>query len=150
MAILDRETYKKMEYYLYNYFEIKKEVQDHKEDIVNAGRREIDISGSGRSYHADTTAMKALKLVAPEMQKKEKWLEIIEKTLKQYDGTDKGKLLEKKYFDELGELHICNELYISRATYYNWREEILLYMTLLAVQNKLINVNSITREEKTG
>jgi hypothetical protein len=44
----------------------------------------------------------------------------------------------KKYFDEFGERHICLELHIEKTTYYRWREEIIMYATLLAAQEGFI------------
>lgn len=40
MRILDRKTYKQMEWYLYNYHEIKREVQEEKDDIINSCDRD--------------------------------------------------------------------------------------------------------------
>lgn len=140
MGVLDRKTYRKIEYYLYHYFEIRREVEQEKEDIIEAGGRDIVEWGGGISYHSDPTASKAIKLVRPDIVEKEKWLKVIENTIQHFKGTEKGRLLQKKYFDELGEKHICEELHIERATYYNWRNEIVFYTALLAAQEGLIKV----------
>lgn len=140
MGILSRQTYKKIEYYLYNYYNIRREVEQEKRDIIEAGGRDILEWGGGISYHSDPTATRAIKLTRPELVEKEKWLKVVEGTIQHFQGTDKGKLLQKKYFDELGERHICQELHIERATYYNWRNEIVLYAALLAAQEGLIKV----------
>jgi len=140
VGILERRIYKKIEYYLYHYFQIRREVEQEKEDIIESGGRDIVEWGGGISYHSDPTASKAVRLTKPEIIEKEKWLKIIEKTIQHFESTEKGRLLQKKYFDELGEKHICEELYIERATYYNWRNEIVLYAALLAAQEGLIKV----------
>ena len=140
MSVLDRRTYKKIEYYLYNYYKIKREVELKKQDIIESGGRDLTELGGGISYHSDPTATRAIKLTRPELVKKEKWLKVVEGTIQHYKGTEKGRLLKKKYFDELGEKHICEELYIERATYYNWRNEIVFYTALLAAQEGLIKV----------
>ena len=140
MSVLDRRTYKKIEYYLYNYYKIKREVELKKQDIIESGGRDLTEWGGGISYHSDPTATRAIKLTRPELVEKEKWLKVVEGTIQHYKGTEKGRLLQKKYFDELGEKHICEELYIERATYYNWRNEIVLYAALLAAQEGLIKV----------
>lgn len=140
MGVLDRKTYRKIEYYLYHYFEIRREVEQEKEDIIEAGGRDIVEWGGGISYHSDPTASKAIKLARPDLVEKEKWLKVIEGTIQHFQGTEKGRLLQKKYFDELGERHICQELHIERATYYNWRNEIVFYTALLAAQEGLIKV----------
>lgn len=138
MGVLDKKNYRKIEYYLYHYFEIRREVEQEKEDIIEAGGRDIVEWGGGISYHSDPTASKAIKLVRPDIVEKEKWLKVIEGTIQHFQGTEKGRLLQKKYFDQLGERHICRELHIERTTYYRWREEIVLYTALLATQYGLI------------
>jgi len=140
MGVLDRKTYKKIEYYLYHFFEIRREVEQEKQDIIEAGSRDLTEWGGGISYHSDPTANRAIKLTRPDLVEKEKWLKVIEGTIQHFQGTEKGRLLQKKYFDELGERHICQELHIERATYYNWRNEIVFYTALLAAQKGLIKV----------
>jgi hypothetical protein len=140
MGVLDRKIYRMIEYHLYHYFQIRQELEQEKWDIIESGGRDIIEYGGGISYHSDPTALKVVRLTKPEIIEKEKWLKIIEKTIQHFEGTEKGRLLQKKYFDQLGEKHICRELYIERATYYNWRNEIVLYTALLAVQEGLIKV----------
>lgn len=138
MGVLDRKIYKKIEYYLYHYFEIRREVEEIRQDIIEGGGRDITERGSGISYHSDPTANKVVKLTRPDLIEKEKWLKVVEGTIQHFEGTDKGRLLQKKYLNGLGERHICQELLIERATYYNWRNEIVLYAAILAAQYGLI------------
>jgi len=53
-------------------------------------------------------------------------------------------LLQKRYFDELGEIQNCLELHIERTTYYRWREEIVVYTAMIAAQEGLIRINNIS------
>ena len=140
MGVLERQIYKKIEWHLYNYFNLKREVNEAKEEIINAGGRDLTEWGGGISYHSDPTALRAIKLTRPELIEKEKWLKVIENTIQHFKGTEKGRLLQKKYFDELGEKQICRELHIERATYFRWREEIVTYTAMLALQEELINI----------
>jgi len=140
---MERQMYRKTEYYLYNYYSIKTELKEARENIINAGKREYDISGVGISYHTDPTAMKALKLTSPEMKEKEKWLKVIEVTMKRYMGTRKGKLFEEQYINNSGEKYICNKLDVSRTTYYNWRNEIVNFAMQVAIEENLIKISNI-------
>jgi len=140
MGVLDRKTYRRIEYYLYHYFQIRREVEQEKEDIIESGGRNIVEWGGGISYHSDPTANKAIKLTRPDLIEKEKWLKVIEDTIQHFQGTEKGRLLQKKYFDQLGERHVCEELHIERTTYYRWREEIVIYIAMLAIQEGLIKI----------
>jgi len=146
MGILSRKIYKQIEWYLYNYYEIKREVQELKDEIIEGIEgRSYDISelGGGISYHSDPTALKTLKLCKKDIVDYEKWLKIIDAVIKHFSGTEKGRMLQKKYFDELGETHIRQELHIERTTYYRWREEIVIYTAMLAIQEGLIKLANI-------
>ena len=147
---MERQMYRKTEYYLYNYYSIKTELKEARENIINAGKREYDISGVGISYHTDPTAMKALKLTSPEMKEKEKWLKVIEVTMKRYMGTRKGKLFEEQYINNSGEKYICNKLDVSRTTYYNWRNEIVNFAMQVAIEENLIKIARILPSSTSG
>lgn len=140
MALIDRKIYKKIEYYLYNYNEIIKEIEQYKEDIALSGGREYGEVGGGQSYHSDPTAIKAIKLTSSKIIEEEKWLTIVEQTVKKYKGTAKEYLIKLKYQQELKEARICQELNIERTTYYTWRQEIVTYAALVAAQEGLIKV----------
>ncbi len=140
MGVLDKRIYKRIEWHLYNYHNLKREIEQEKQEIIEKSGRDIAEWGGGISYHSDSTANRAIKLTRPDLVEKEKWLKVIEGTIQHFQGTEKGRLLQKKYFDELGERHICQELHIERATYYNWRNEIVFYTALLAAQEGLIKV----------
>ena len=140
MGIIDRKTYKKIEFYFYNYYAIKRELHDRKEDIIEESRSSIGEWGGGISYHSDPTASKAIKLCKDNIVEEEKWVKVVERVIEKYKGTGKGKLLQKKYFDELGEVHICREIHIERATYFSWRTEIILSAAIYAAQEGLLKV----------
>ncbi|NPV44819.1 MAG: DUF1492 domain-containing protein [Firmicutes bacterium] len=129
-----------IEYHLYHYFQIRQELEQEKWDIIESGGRDIIEYGGGISYHSDPTASKAVKLTRPDLVEKEKWLKVIEGTIQHFQGTEKGRLLQKKYFDQLGERYVCEELHIERTTYYRWREEIVVYTAMLAIQEGLIKI----------
>lgn len=141
MGVLDRKTYKQVEWYLYNYQSIRREVQEAKDEIVNAGGRDLSEWGGGTSYHSDPTASRAVKLCKKKIVNYEKWLKVVELVIIHFLETDKGKLLQKKYFDELGERQICDELHIERTTFYRWREEIVVYTAIIAIEERLIKIS---------
>lgn len=139
MRILSKEIYRKIEYYLYNYFGIKKEIAEYRENTITAKAYNIGEHGGGRSYHSDPTAMKAVRL--SEVLEKEKWTKVIEGTVSYFGDSEKGKLLELKYFDKCRKVHICQKLHIEHATYYRWQNDIVLYAAMLAIQDDLIEIN---------
>ena len=144
MGILARQTYKQIEWYLYNYHHLRREVRESKENIIEAGGRDYSEYGGGQAFRSDPTANKAMKLCKKDIIEYEKWLKIIKHVIKHYNGTPLGLLLQKRYFDEFGEIQICRELHIERSTYYRWREEIVTYTAMIAVQEGLIKISNIS------
>ncbi len=142
MGILSRKIYKQIEWYLYNYYEIKREVQELKDEIIEGRSYDISEWGGGISYHSDPTAVKAVKLCKRDIIEYEKWLKTVEISINHFKNTEKGRLLQMKYFEELSEMYICQELHIERATYFRWREEIVIYTAMLALQEGLIKISN--------
>ena len=141
MAVLNRHTYKKIEYYFYNYFLLKNEAAEKEEEIIKSQGSSKDIlklDWATNKNKTDITAAKAMRLC--ELQEKEKWLRVIGAVIERYRDTEKLKLIEKKYFEGLSEVQICTELHVERRTYYIWRNEIVLFAAIIAVQEGVLKV----------
>ncbi len=144
MSVLDRKTYKRVEWHLYHYFELKRQIQEYREEILNSSKLLIGEVGGGQSYHSDPTALKAIQLTEPKLLEKEKWVMVIEKTIQRYKGTEKGRLLQMQYLDEEDPNYIQDTLHIERRTYFAWRNEIVLYTAILAQKYGLIDVEKVS------
>ena len=66
------------------------------------------------------------------------WRNVIESVLTKYQDSEKGRLIELRYFRDKSEVQICMELYISKRLYYDWIKEILHDVALMAAYEKLI------------
>ena len=66
------------------------------------------------------------------------WRNVIESVLIKYQDSEKGRLIELRYFRGKSEVQICMELYISKRLYYDWIKEILHDVALMAAYEKLI------------
>ena len=140
MGVIDRKTYKKIEFYLYNYRELAEFLEGYKMEIIERGNRELVEWGKGISYRSDPTANRAVKLCEENILKTERWLKVIDKVKSRFKGTLKGELIRFKYERGMSEIAICRELNIERSTYYAWRQEVVLYAALVAAQVGLIQV----------
>lgn len=146
MAVLDSQIYKRIEWRLYHYFDTKHQAEDLVEEqkaLLNPGRTPASPGGGGVSRKSDPTAtntLKRMQLVSPQREAA-KWAHTIERTIARYEGTEKGTLLELKYFSDMSEDYICGILNIERATFFNWRNEIVLFTALVAAQEGLIRVS---------
>jgi hypothetical protein len=129
--IIDKQTFKKIEYYLYNSDRLKREIEQARTQIIEAGSTEMAGGINGIGYHSDPTAGKALKLSTNRIAEYEKWIKTVEQVRKKYQGTDKAKFIEAKYGKGLSEKEVCRRLFISRTTFFTWRKEIVLYTGLL-------------------
>lgn len=140
MSVISRNVYKKIEWHLYHYHQLCREIEEEKRYIIEDIGKDVIEYGKGISYRSDPTAGKALKLCKKDIVQKEKWVHIIEKTIKRFEGTGKDMLIQKKYFDQIGDNRIMNDLHIVQATFYRWKGEIVLYICLLAVQEDLFKI----------
>jgi len=140
MAVLDREIYKEIEKMLYKYFELKRMYKEKREEIMFGQKNNIKANIKNIGYYSDPTATTAIRLLSKELETIENWIKVIEKVREKFAGTDKGKLLEMQYFEELGPEHIQSKLHIERRTYYMWRNDIVLFTALLAQKYGLIDV----------
>lgn len=144
MRIIDRATYRKIEHFLYGYHRIKEEIEKERAEIIERGAAQVDVSGKGRSQHSDPTAIKGIKLADnPVLAEKENWVKVIDKTIHNLKGTEKGNLLNLQYFENLGRYKICQRLHIERRTYFSWRNDIVYYVALLAQKYNLIDVEKV-------
>ena len=70
-----------------------------------------------------------------------KWLEVIERAIKKFEGTPKKNLIYKRFFLQEKEVRIFTDLYIDRSTYYLWQHEVYEYAYVVAVSKQLLTID---------
>lgn len=148
---------KTLEHYLYNYYDEVRKLHNIKKNIIEASPSQFQEAGGGGINHmSNPTELKGIKLASnKDIIEKEKWLKVVKDVIKNAEihdklyGTKYYTLINKKYFDELGEEQICNELNIERATYYFWKREILMMGINLATAIGLIKYDDFLKKSKT-
>lgn len=144
---------KTLEHFLYNYYNELRELHDMKQNIIESSPAQFEeVGGGGISRHSDPTALKGIKLTTnKEIVRREKWLKVVKdliddmKVIDKREGKDYTGLIQKKYFDELGEEQVCDELKIERTTYFKWKKDILRHGLLLAAAIGLIKYEALRK-----
>lgn len=144
MAVLDTKLYKQIEWRLYNYHALKRKASEYggnRTDILFEGRLPMTGGGGGTSRRSDPSCGKALRLVQldNECDSARRWVDVIELVIERYNGIAKGRLLQMLYFEELGREHISARLNIERSAFFSWRDDIVTYTAMAALEHKLIN-----------
>lgn len=66
------------------------------------------------------------------------WRNVIDSVVTKYKDTEKGRLIELRYWKKKTEVQICMELHISQRLYYSWIDDILQDAALMAAYERLI------------
>ena len=66
------------------------------------------------------------------------WCTVFEKTLEKFKWEQKDKLMQKRFLDRKSVWRTCEEIGISRATYFYWLEDILQSAFLWAKELRLM------------
>ncbi len=123
----EREVLRFVENELYAYPWMEQELQELRADIIEAGYGTTTVPvHNKRITPGDPTLEKTIKLITSKRLKRlTESYEAISRVLATLDD-DQRKFVQLKYWDrKLTDYGICQRLYISRRTLYNWRHRIL-------------------------
>ena len=123
----EREVLRFVENELYHYPWIEQQLQELSADIIEAGYGTTIVHVKKKtSTPGNPTLEKTIKLITSKRLKRlTESYEAISRVLARLDD-DQRKFVQLKYWDrKLTDYGICQRLYISRRTLYNWRHRIL-------------------------
>lgn len=81
---------------------------------------------------------KAVRVDSPEV-----WLDILDNLVDKYQDGVKGKLIRRRYIMKETILNTCKDLFIAKTTYYSLLNEVMFFALLLAVERRLVKVDSL-------
>lgn len=131
LALLTKQIIGKIERELYDYPTNLKEANNKRDDIINGSHYpEVSVSGGEMS---NTTQSKGMRLAEIETE----WTDIITEALQRMPG-DYERLANGIYWQHKQVFRVAEELHISQALGYVWREQLILYIALLATQKNVL------------
>ena len=133
MSVLSRKQIKFLDKLFFDAAPLQQAVSElRSEAVVNA------------EQSADPTARQAVAGIAelPEAmgyKRPEAWLQVVELTWARYNSeTAKGKVMRRRYIRRESAETSCIHEHISAGTYWNWREDFLIYAAIMAARERLL------------
>ena len=136
MAIIDKTLFRKVEYELYNYQKHVKELNEHREELLHYTPRP-EVGGRSDGHISNPSESKGIKLAHLSESEQGQWLSLIHDSFQLLPREHKA-LVKYKYYDGLQNETTAIKLHISRSLFYEWREDIVLRIVLLATQRGLV------------
>ena len=91
---------------------------------------------------ANLTPLKAVNIGTTRVEKPEMWINLYDAVKAHFDDSNKiiSRYMDMMYLQNISRNRICNDLYIGVTTYYRYRNEIVVYATMVACQFGLAKI----------
>jgi len=138
--IADHRLAKEIESHFYGYKVECKQLELIKKEIAEESTvPQMDGIRASSSKISDPTFEKTRK-IEKELKKMQAWVHVVKKTIGRFQNTPQSEFITMVYIDRHSINRVCDNLYITRTTYFNWREKILDYALILAVENGIYKI----------
>ncbi len=122
---IDKKVYNYIDFELKRYEENTKKIDEIRANIIDANPEPSDGQPKGQGGTGKPTERKAIKLVSSTaLLKMESTNDAIKKVYKQLDQNYKD-FFDWNYIKQVGIVRTCQEVNISEATFYRWRDKIV-------------------------
>ena len=122
---IDKKVYGYIDYELKHYDENTKKIDEIRANIIEASPEPSDGQPKGQGGTRNPTERKGIKLVSStSLLKLESTNNAIKKVYMQLNQNYK-KFFDWNYIKQVGIVRTCQEVHISEATYYRWRDKIV-------------------------
>lgn len=146
MPIIDKKLFSRIEKELYNYHSNIQAINERREEALYSSYKPDSVSKSeGRI--SDPTATKAIEMSRTGETEQGRWVAVIHDTFQKMPFEYK-QLIKFKYFDGGSNNAVMDKLHISQSAFYEWRENIIISILLLATQRGLIKPYNEKFQEK--
>lgn len=132
---MTKQQRKTIEQQFYKYKWNKREAENHTVTTVayNSSAPDGERVQSSKGNSTEQLIIRAIY----ETEQLRGWVMVFEKTLEKFKWEHKDKLMQKRYLERKSIWRTCDEIGISRATYFYWLEDILQVAYLWACELKL-------------
>lgn len=145
--ILEKKNYKKIEHYLYSHFETIEQLEIKAEDIIygcKSSHLGEETGASMSTSNESKVERAALQLIELHEQETNKWAEVINNVLNDFEGTEYKKLIELTYKKQIRVTKILMIMHLEKSAYYERRNDVITQVALRAAEKGLIE-NRIER-----
>ncbi len=136
--VLTRQQKGELERHLFYHQEERLELERRRREIMEH-QPEPDESGRRAGGPTDPTGS-AVVQSEMDLDHLEAWVRTAEETFERFRKTPKGSLMAAYYTERSDVGHVCRMLFISRKTFYAWREEILAIAAYRATEKGLVRI----------
>jgi hypothetical protein len=138
LAIIDKNLFRKVEGELYNYQRNLRELNEARLDILYGGAERPKAGSMPEGHVSDPVGEKGRVMAGLWDSEQGRWIEVIHDTFQMLPRELKM-LVKYKYFDGITSPYdLAMKLHISVSLFYEWREDVILRMVLLATQRGLV------------
>lgn len=135
--IADRRLAREIESHFYGNAMEREEITARESEIAEAGAPRIHESGVRGTELSDPTGEKAARM-EEELKELKDWNGVVRSTYRRFSGTPQAEFLAMVYTERQSIARVCTQLYLDRSTYFRWREKILDFALIKAVEKGLI------------
>ena len=139
--IIPTDVCKKIERYLFSSFEMKEQLQIEIEDAtygVNSKHLGEETGGGMSNGYSSRTEDAALKIIDIKESEEAKWCALIDEIIKEFKNTEFEKIIDLTFNKQYRIPKIVRLLSMDRSTYYNKRNDIVIYVALRASEKGLL------------
>ena len=139
--ILEKRIYKKIEHYLYSWFEESEQLKIETDDIIygcKSSHLGEETGGSMCTSNESKVERAALQLVELHEQEANKWVEVINNVLNDFEGTEYEKLIDLTYNKQYRVTKIIRMLNLEKSAYYERKNDVIMQVALIAATRGLI------------
>lgn len=137
--ILSRKLIKKIEGHFYRSQEERYLLDAMVREIAEQICTRLDESGVKTRNFSDTTASKAVQ-IEKQADELKKWVEVVKKTYERFRDTPYAQLMNMIYIEKASPVKVQCSLFISEATFFKWKADIMMYAAMKACEYGLICV----------